>query len=57
LDNTATTDVGLAYFKDCAKLVELDVKKTQVSREFIVEFGQAHPLCRILHDGGTIEKQ
>ena len=51
------TDAGLAQFKDCKGLTELDVRKTQVTAKGLEAFHAAVPGCKIEHDGGAIEPQ
>jgi hypothetical protein len=49
------TDKGLAFFKDCKNLGYLLVGKTMITPKYIEEFSIAHPRCKIVHDGDTIE--
>ena len=49
------TDAGLAYFKDCKSLTELDMRKTQVTAKGLEAFPRRRTRVQDRHDGGVIE--
>ena len=56
-ENQQLTDAGLANFKDCKNLDELNLQKTNVTAAGIDKLKKALPNCKIEWDGGLIESK